>query len=101
VLIEDATVLTGTGARIGNADIMFSNGIIDAVGVDLDVSIDGLVRIDGTSLWVTPGLIDVHSHLGNYPAPSIDSTADGNEMTAPNTAHVWAEHSVWPQDPPP
>jgi imidazolonepropionase-like amidohydrolase len=41
----------------------------------------------------------VHSHLGVYPSPSIDSTSDGNEATAPSTAQVWAEHSVWPQDP--
>ena len=99
VLIEDATLLTGTGARIDGADIMLSDGMIDAVGIDLDGSKNGLIRIDGTGLWVTPGLIDVHSHLGNYPAPSVASTADGNEITGPNTAHVWAEHSVWPQDP--
>src|SRR3546814_14565266 len=27
------------------------------------------------------------------------SHEDGNEAVAPNTAEVWAEHSVWPQDP--
>src|SRR5690606_5065596 len=43
--------------------------------------------------------LDVHSHLGVYPSPSVDAHADGNEMSAPNTAEVWAEHSVWPQDP--
>ncbi|MBX9747214.1 MAG: amidohydrolase family protein, partial [Hyphomonadaceae bacterium] len=25
--------------------------------------------------------------------------SDGNEISQPNTAEVWAEHSVWPQDP--
>jgi imidazolonepropionase-like amidohydrolase len=29
----------------------------------------------------------------------VQAHADGNEMTAPVTAQVWAEHSVWPQDP--
>jgi imidazolonepropionase-like amidohydrolase len=48
---------------------------------------------------VTPGLIDVHSHLGVYPSPSIRAHSDGNEATDPITANVWAEHSVWPQDP--
>jgi imidazolonepropionase-like amidohydrolase len=48
---------------------------------------------------VTPGLIDVHSHLGVYPSPSISATSDGNEATSPVTSRVWAEHSVWPQDP--
>ena len=46
-----------------------------------------------------PGLIDVHSHLGVYPSPGVGAHSDGNEMTAPVTANVWAEHSVWPQDP--
>jgi imidazolonepropionase-like amidohydrolase len=48
---------------------------------------------------LTPGIIDVHSHLGAYPSPGVASTSDGNEMTSPNTAQVWVEHSVWPQDP--
>lgn len=56
-------------------------------------------KIDGTGKWITPGIIDVHSHLGVYPSPSVESHADGNEMTSPNTSEVWAEHSVWPQDP--
>jgi imidazolonepropionase-like amidohydrolase len=55
--------------------------------------------VDGQGKWVTPGIIDVHSHLGVYPAPSTSSHSDGNEMTAPVTAQVWAEHSIWPQDP--
>jgi imidazolonepropionase-like amidohydrolase len=48
---------------------------------------------------VTPGIIDIHSHLGVYPSPGVQAHSDGNESTAPNTAQVWAEHSVWPQDP--
>ena len=52
-----------------------------------------------TGKWVTPGVIDTHSHLGVYAAPGIESLQDGNEMTSPNTAEVSAEHSIWPQDP--
>jgi imidazolonepropionase-like amidohydrolase len=48
---------------------------------------------------VTPGLIDVHSHLGVYASPGLAAHSDGNEITAPVTAQVWAEHSIWPQDP--
>src|SRR3546814_14157774 len=40
-----------------------------------------------------------HSHLGVYPSPGTPSHQDGNEAVPPNTADVWAEHSVWPQDP--
>ena len=55
--------------------------------------------IDAQGKWVTPGIIDMHSHLGVYASPGVDATQDGNEVTAPVTADVWAEHSIWPQDP--
>jgi imidazolonepropionase-like amidohydrolase len=55
--------------------------------------------IDAGGKYVTPGIIDDHSHLGVYAAPGVDALSDGNEATKPNTADVWAEHSVWPQDP--
>ncbi|MEX2963133.1 amidohydrolase [Microbulbifer sp. TYP-18] len=98
VLIQGATLLTGTGERIEQADILLRDGKIADMGDGLKAPEDALV-IDGTGKWVTPGIIDVHSHLGNYPAPSIESSQDGNEITAPNTAEVWTEHSVWTQDP--
>ena len=37
--------------------------------------------------------------MGVYPAPSLRASSDGNEATDPVTPHVWAEHSVWTQDP--
>jgi imidazolonepropionase-like amidohydrolase len=55
--------------------------------------------IDGAGKYVTPGIIDIHSHMGVYPAPDVSSNQDGNEMVNPATPYVWAEHSVWPQDP--
>ena len=48
---------------------------------------------------MTPGIIDVHSHLGDYPSPGVAAHSDGNEATGPVRSEVWAEHSVWPQDP--
>lgn len=100
VLIQNATVLTATGEQIENGSVLFADGKIVAVGKDIEApSDDDLEIIDAKGKWVTPGIIDAHSHLGVYPAPSVPSSADGNEMTAPVTADVWAEHSVWPQDP--
>ncbi|WP_421569269.1 amidohydrolase [Stenotrophomonas sp. PD6] len=98
VLIRNATVLTGTGARLEQADVLLRDGRIAAVGTALAVPADA-VQVDGSGKWVTPGIIDVHSHLGVYPSPGVSAHSDGNEMTAPVTANVWAEHSVWPQDP--
>lgn len=97
-VIRNARVLLGNGESLTDADILFSGGKIVAVGSSLDVAA-GTVEVNGRGKWVTPGLIDVHSHMGVYPNPSISSHSDGNEIVGPNTAGVWAEHAVWPQDP--
>ncbi|GAA6170763.1 amidohydrolase [Colwellia sp. KU-HH00111] len=96
-LFTNATVLTGTGERIDDADVLIIDGKIEQVGADITAT--GVEIIDAQGKWITPGIIDVHSHLGVYPSPGVESHADGNEMTSPNTSEVWAEHSVWPQDP--
>lgn len=97
LLIQNATVLTGTGERLEESDVLIVDGKISQVGKDLPT--DGATVIDAKGKWVTPGIIDVHSHLGAYPTPAVESHQDGNEITSPNTAEVWVEHSVWPQDP--
>lgn len=96
-LLKGATVLTGTGERLDDADVLMQDGKIAAVGSNLDAG-DATV-VDASGQWITPGVIDVHSHLGVYASPGVDAHSDGNEATAPNTAEVWAEHSVWPHDP--
>ena len=98
LLIKGARVLVGDGTELSSADVVVMDGIIKAVGEGLQVP-EGASVIDGSGKWLTPGLIDVHSHMGNYPAPETANHADGNEMTNPVTAEVWTEHSVWPEDP--
>jgi imidazolonepropionase-like amidohydrolase len=94
-----ATVYDGRGGRIDNGIVLFRDGKLQAVGgADMPIP-EGYARIDGTGKFVTPGVIDIHSHLGVYPSPGVEALADGNEMTSPTTPDVWAEHSVWPQDP--
>ena len=83
---------------IPNGTILVRDGKIVAVGAAVDVPA-GTTVIDAGGKFVTPGIIDDHSHLGVYAAPGAPAAEDGNEMTKPNTAEVWAEHSVWPQDP--
>jgi imidazolonepropionase-like amidohydrolase len=98
-VIRGATVFDGEGGQIDNGTIVLADGVVQAVGgADTPVPA-GAFEVDGHGKWVTPGVIDVHSHLGDYPSPGTEGNSDGNEATAPARPDVWAEHSVWPQDP--
>jgi imidazolonepropionase-like amidohydrolase len=97
-LIRGATVFDGIGGRIENGDVLMVDGRIAAVGTGLEAP-EGATVIDGAGRFVTPGVIDIHSHLGVYPSPGVSAHSDGNEATQPVTSEVWVEHSVWPQDP--
>ncbi|HEV3088535.1 MAG TPA: amidohydrolase [Candidatus Elarobacter sp.] len=98
-LIRNATILTAAGPTIHNGSILIRDGKIAAVGTNIGTPADLVETIDAHGKYVTPGIIDIHSHMGDYPAPGVSAHSDGNEATNPNTANVWAEHSVWPQDP--
>src|SRR3954471_10405322 len=97
-VIRNATILTAAGPAIERGEILLQNGKVAAVGATVTAPSDAVV-IDASGKWVTPGVIDTHSHLGVYAAPGIESLQDGNEMTSPNTAEVSSEHAIWPQDP--
>ncbi|WP_394647520.1 amidohydrolase [uncultured Sphingomonas sp.] len=97
-LVRNVTVFDGEGNRIDNGVALFADGKVVAVGQTLDAPA-GATVIDGQGKYLTPGIVDIHSHLGDYPSPGVQAHSDGNEATAPVTADVWAEHSVWPQDP--
>ena len=94
-----ATVFDGAGRRIDGGTVLFADGKVVGVGDGSMAIPAGYTQIDGTGKFVTPGIIDIHSHLGVYPSPGIEANSDGNEATDPTTPEVWAEHSVWPQDP--
>ena len=83
-----ATVFTGTGERIDGGTVLIRDGKIEAVGAHL-VPPASYDVVDAAGKYVTPGLIDAHSHLGVYPSPSVPAHSDGNELTDPNTAGVW------------
>lgn len=101
MVLRGATVLTATGQRWAPGWVRVVDGRIAALGPGEPGEADtaGASVIDLEGRWLTPGLIDVHSHLGVYPSPPIKATADGNEATSPNTAGAWAEHSFWAEDP--
>jgi imidazolonepropionase-like amidohydrolase len=98
-VIRHATVFTGDGQQINDGTVVLANGVIQAIGGPDLTSPAGALVVDGTGKFVTPGIIDIHSHLGDYPSPGVEANSDGNELTDPVHPDVWAEHSVWPQDP--
>jgi imidazolonepropionase-like amidohydrolase len=97
-LIRGVNIYDGAGGKIIGGEVLLVDGKVAAIGQSVTAP-EGVTVIDGAGKWVTPGVIDVHSHLGNYATPSVDAHQDGNEVTGANTADVWAEHGVWPQDP--
>ncbi len=100
-LIAGAVVLDGLGHRLDGADVLLRDGKVVAVGQNLPRP-DGVRVIDAHGRWVTPGVIDIHSHDGDFAMPLTANdfqTLDVSESSDPNTAQVWAEHAVSPGDP--
>ncbi|HWF47621.1 MAG TPA: amidohydrolase [Bryobacteraceae bacterium] len=101
ILIRNATVLDGIGHRLNGASVLMRDGKIVAVGENLAAP-PGVTVIDANGRWVTPGIVDPHSHIGDFPTPITLQDykhSDVNEDTSPNTAQVWALHSIRVQDP--
>lgn len=100
-LIVGATVLDGQGARLEDHDVLVEQGRITAVGRDLARS-PGQRIIDARGTWLTPGIIDVHTHLGTYLQPlehGSGAFADVAETSRPDPADIWIEHAVRAGDP--
>jgi imidazolonepropionase-like amidohydrolase len=76
IVIRNATVMTATHGTIQNGSVWVHNGKIAGVGAQVNAPSDAAV-IDATGKYLTPGLIDPHSHsaLGD----------DVNEATSPVT----------------
>jgi len=92
LLLKGGTILTGTGEQIDSGDVLIKDGKIARVGKNLKAKGAKVVELNGA--WVTPGIIDVHSHLGAGGQPRVRAHSDINEATAPTTPDVWIEHSV-------
>ncbi len=99
VLIRNATLMLATGKTIPRGNILLTNGKIAAIS-EFDIPApDGVQVVDGTGKFVTPGIIDTHSHVGVYAMPNTTAHDDGNEATSPVTPDVHTADAFWPQDP--
>ncbi len=96
--ITGGKVYTVTNGIIENGTVLVEDGKIVAIGQNVVVPSDAQV-IDATGNWVTPGIIDAHSHIGLWGEPNVPMVMDFNEMNAPITAEVRGMDSINPQDP--
>jgi len=100
-LIVNANILDGAGNRIEGGSVLVRDGKIVAVGPGA-IAQGAAVVIDAKGRWLTPGLIDIHSHDGTFVAPltANDSEySDVSEVSSANSAGTWVEHSINVQDP--
>src|SRR5687768_12796101 len=84
VVIRNVNIMTAAGPTIQNGMIALADGKIVAVGQTVAVP-QGATVIDAVGKYVTPGIIDTHSHVGVYAAPGGQALSDGNEATNPVT----------------
>ncbi len=98
VLLRDAHVMTAAGHSYDPGWLVLEGGLIKAVGGGTPPEVEGAHELSLPGHWITPGLIDPHSHLGVYGWPWAAASEDGNEVTAASTPGVWAEHSIKPAD---
>ncbi len=87
VLIRNATVLTATNGTLENTDILIKKGKIAKIGVNLNSA--GARVINATGKFVTPGIIDAHSHM------MLDAV---NEITYSVTSMVRIRDVLNPSD---
>ncbi|KAJ7454819.1 hypothetical protein FB451DRAFT_1517602, partial [Mycena latifolia] len=84
VLLKNATIWTGRvdGLEILKGDVFMTGGIIVAVGA-VEKSLLDLHEhdtLDAKGAWVTPGIVDMHSHLAVGPSPELNGASDGNSL---------------------
>jgi len=89
VVIKNAIVMTVTHGNIANGSIYIKDGKIAAVGETVNAPASATV-IDAGGRYLTPGIIDSHSHI------ALDD--DVNEATSPITPHMMMKDAFNYQD---
>ena len=97
--IDRVTIMTANGQVHTSGHIVMQGGRIIEVGEGPLVDSAQAHVVHGQGHFVTPGLIDLHSHLGVFGIPFVPGIDEVNEDVQPVTADIWAEHGFWPQDP--
>ncbi|KAI5900749.1 uncharacterized protein SCHCODRAFT_02483778 [Schizophyllum commune H4-8] len=88
VWVRNATLWTGNanGTEVVTGDLLLADGLIKAVGIIPDALLRAypdVESIDARAAWVTPGLVDLHSHMGVGASPKLQGAGDTNSHAAP------------------
>ena len=98
LLIRNTTVYTmGSRGVLEHADILIRDGRI-AVAGGAETPPEPLEILDGRSLVATPGLIDVHTHLGACEDSYPEQMSSENEMTDPAIPQLRILDAINPRD---
>jgi len=95
--IINGTVYRGGDAPPAKGHVIVRSGKIAAVGPSVKVPA-GAEVVDAEGLVVTPGLIDAHTHVGNYGEGTGPPGFDANEAVEAATPHVRALDGIDPRD---
>ena len=80
LVVRNGTIVDGTGAPAFVGDVAIVDGLVVAVGSDVDAAVPaGTEEIDATGLLVTPGWVDIHTHY--------DGQATWDDVLAPTAWH--------------
>lgn len=99
LLIKNGKILTMAGKTYEQGSILIKEGKIAFVGDQADVSIgEEDMVIDAKGLWVMPGIIEAHCHIGITEEKEGQEHDDSNETTLPVTPYIRALDAVNPMD---
>ncbi|GAE36782.1 amidohydrolase [Halalkalibacter akibai] len=93
----NGTILTGTGSKLKQGTLIINNNKIVNVGKDIAIPAEAEI-IDVAGKYVTPGLIDVHTHLGVFSEGLGQAGHDFNETTDAATPYIRAIDGINPFD---
>ncbi|HAD74908.1 MAG TPA: imidazolonepropionase [Gemmatimonadetes bacterium] len=79
IALQGATIHTVTNGVIENGTILFNNGVITAIGTDVQLPA-GTRVVDASGKHIYPGLIDAYSTVGISEIGSVDVSSDTNEL---------------------
>jgi len=95
-LIKNAKILTMADKDYDCGDILIEDGKIIKIGENLKAECE---HFDAKGMWVLPGFIDPHCHVGMWEDKIGEEGADGNETTKPITPELRALDAINPEDP--